>query len=42
MYTTREHGTGHLFCVPPSFVLIDKKKKKKKKKKCCYKEQTAR
>ena len=25
MYTTREHGTGHVFCVPPSFVLIDNK-----------------
>ena len=26
MYTTREHGTGYMFCfVPPSFVLIDNK-----------------
>ena len=27
MYTTREHGTGHVFCfvVLPSFVLTDNK-----------------
>ena len=25
MYTTTEHGMGHLFCVPPSFVLTDNK-----------------
>ena len=23
MYTTREHKMGHVFCVPPSFVLTD-------------------
>ena len=37
MYTTREHGTGHVFCVPPSFVLIHNKYIRSK----YYKEQIA-